>query len=848
MAYNIINVSFGGIRKITGPFISYRHDIKQILVIHDRSLPDYYEVDFCNDGDGQTITMVATPEGVQIPDELLVSGKAIKAYVVIPEDESVSTRREITLPVNNCPERSDIQPTPAEQQQIDSLIDALNDGVSRAEDAAELLENASAEAETLEPGSPATASLEDGVFRFGIPKGQRGETGPRGETGQRGEKGDTGETGQKGDKGDPFTYEDFTAEEKAELVQGPILDAQTAAVAAVGTARVNAVNDVNSAGSTQVSEVNTAGTEKLNAVNTAGTTQVAAVNSAGTTQVGNVNAAGATQVGLVQTEGAAQVQAVEDKGEEVLDSIPSDYTELAAQVQTLADTKAPVIYDTASGDIASFSDGADDMPTRELIATIEPVQDLHGQSNPYPAGGGVNELPITKSTTTVSGVTFTVNTDDGGNVVSITTSGTATADIVFQCSTGLSIAGAGKKLSGCPTGGSDSTYYMTARIGGAWSSVHDTGSGIALYSTIDIVAIVVSSGTNMNSKTFLPMIAASSVTTFAPYSNSCPITGHTGMIVTRTGKNLFPYETIPTYSYEWYSHGSSFSNASNPLFLKGGVTYVLSVTPNTAGSTNSVYIRMWDVNKAELLDRADILNAVQNGYQYTYYATPKYYYFTKAAISGSVVVTIQPTQDIWIDMIMHSGDGVGYNPQIVVGSSVSEREPYTVTTIPVTFPETIYGGSDEVIGGALESTMGMDDLGVRNWVAISLGGTQYFYISMPDILPRTTNVLMSCYSLNNNPNGAPTDKRFSVGWNYLGSKTICVRDDAYADVAAFKAAMVDQTLVYELETPIEYTLTPTELSTLYGTNNIWSDTGEVSVTYPADTKLYIDRKIAEALS
>lgn len=51
------------------------------------------------------------------------------------------------------------------------------------------------------------------------------------------------------------------------------------------------------------------------------------------------------------------------------------------------DTKAPVILETASGAIASFSDGADSMPIRKIVATIEPVQ---ADGTPSPE----NHLPI----------------------------------------------------------------------------------------------------------------------------------------------------------------------------------------------------------------------------------------------------------------------------------------------------------------------------------------------------------------------------------------------------------------------------------------------------------------------
>lgn len=56
-------------------------------------------------------------------------------------------------------------------------------------------------------------------------------------------------------------------------------------------------------------------------------------------------------------------------------------------------------------------------------------------------------------------------------------------------------------------------------------------------------------------------------------------------------------------------------------------------------------------------------------------------------------------------------------------------------------------------------------------------------------------------------------------------------------------------LVYELATPITYDLTSLEvLELLKGTNNIWADTGDTSVTYRADTKLYIDNKITQAIA
>ena len=117
-------------------------------------------------------------------------------------------------------------------------------------------------------------------------KGDKGDTGEKGEKGDKGDKGDRGEKGEqgiqglKGDKGDAFEYSDFTEAQKAALIQGPIAAAQSAAVTAV--------------------------------------------NQAGTAKVGEVNNAGAAQVALVEA-----------KGDDVLDSIPPDYSDLTEEVRDL---------------------------------------------------------------------------------------------------------------------------------------------------------------------------------------------------------------------------------------------------------------------------------------------------------------------------------------------------------------------------------------------------------------------------------------------------------------------------------------------------------------------------------
>ena len=199
MIYNRIPVIVGGLRKINLPPIMYQYDQVQKLILTDIELPESYRVDFCNDGDTRTITMVGTADGVEIPNQLLQTGKSIKAFVVLSgvDENAVETRIDINIPVNKRPPASDIAPTPAQQTTIDTLIEAMNTAVEDAEtaeqgakDAQQAIEDMTVSAETLAPGSAATVTktiIEDVVhLLFGIPRGQQGKKG------DPGEKGDTG--------------------------------------------------------------------------------------------------------------------------------------------------------------------------------------------------------------------------------------------------------------------------------------------------------------------------------------------------------------------------------------------------------------------------------------------------------------------------------------------------------------------------------------------------------------------------------------------------------------------------------------------------------------------------------
>ena len=137
MNYKYITVSFGALRKITGPALQWQYNEKQYLIIKGLDLPEVYAVDFMNQGDAKTIRMTPTEEGVLIPDQYLLDGRPLIAYIVVIDGESVNTIAQITFPVNTRGEPTDISPEQKEQQQIDQLIGTMNETVAKAAGSAE---------------------------------------------------------------------------------------------------------------------------------------------------------------------------------------------------------------------------------------------------------------------------------------------------------------------------------------------------------------------------------------------------------------------------------------------------------------------------------------------------------------------------------------------------------------------------------------------------------------------------------------------------------------------------------------------------------------------------------------
>lgn len=298
----------------------------------------------------------------------------------------------------------------------------------------------------------------------------------------------------------------------------------------------------------------------------------------------------------------------------------------------------------------------------------------------YGVGDKTNNLipyPYSNTTKTANGITFTDNKDG-----SVTVNGTATDNVRFY------IKAVDKNfkpsspilcISGCPAGGSSTTYRMTVNAfkqtetGHTYvAGVSDIGNGVVLnltnkdYSQLEIV-INVLSGTTVNNLVFRPMLVlCDTATDYEPYGYKIPLVN--------VGKNLIPYpyarttQTINGITITDNGDGSITVNgtatdkvwypistrSASTIYAAKGI-YTISGCPSGGGSKTyrvncNVYngttqvVAFWDGGNGNTKDL--------NSYTFT-----------------SISVNIGIEKDITVNNLV-------FRPMLELGSSATEYEPY----------------------------------------------------------------------------------------------------------------------------------------------------------------------------
>ena len=464
-----------------------------------------------------------------------------------------------------------------------------------------------------------------------------------------------------------------------------------------------------------------------------------------------------------------------------------------------------------SGNPAYCDDGADDVPVKDMTITIEPVQDLHGYDHPWPAGGGKNLLNVTANTTTINGITYTVNKDTQGNVVSINANGTSTGTAYINL--GIPSLKAGTYKFYIFSSGLASKWYVDCPDSS--HQVNSEGGTFTVSSDGNVnIWFNISPNQTVNNVLFYPMIAKSSVTVTAyeTYTNECPITGYESVDVVRTGVNVINFDSY-TGRGEWIAN------------------YIIPVT--------APYLtrRVTFSGSGQYLFR---LYGISNG---TETALDTFAY-------GASVVDVKPvSQYDHIHVNGYSNNASNSFSECFVGfgdsSSALPYEPYKGQTVTTDLGRTVYGGTLDVTTGVLT----VDRVAKVLTIARNLSGTYLGSIIYNSGSPETSD--------------ADFSKPFICNrLQYIGSSTsgfkygtcinaqsysfnLWVKDGAFTNLneATEWLGNNETQIVYYLATPLTYHLDKEEITTLLGSNTFTTDAKTLDLTYRKDLGLYIKKLI-----
>lgn len=449
-----------------------------------------------------------------------------------------------------------------------------------------------------------------------------------------------------------------------------------------------------------------------------------------------------------------------------------------------------------------------------VIAYINPVQDLHGYSKPWSGGGGKNKLEPCITSGTLNGITYTVN-DDGTIKLSDTATNESKKWGFFDLKAGSYIYTSGVTES-------LDTYDTFLSIGDTTIARGISGYNsftLAQDSTIGLT-IRVRNGITPN-VTIKPMIRLASVSdaTFEPYENICEITGFTELNIIDNGVNQ--------WNEEWelgiYNMTTGLPQPSN--FSIRGKNRII-VKPNTTYYANNNLIRRlyYDFND-------NFISSKGGGGADT---TPSNCCFMRIYLADTYGTTYN--NDISInypatDTSYHAYDGNTYTVDI----SENPQDPDN--------PQVVYGGYYESKTGLMIINKQIVDLGTLNYTyysncmisdTLSMAGTVGAAGSSNPVIceayeTRPTRTTISNYS----------DKQ--CGLTIDGTQLI-IKDSSYTNAATFKTAMSGVHLVYELAEPIQIQLAPTQINNLIGLNQVFTDTnGDVAVDYRASGEAHFEQ-------
>lgn len=348
----------------------------------------------------------------------------------------------------------------------------------------------------------------------------------------------------------------------------------------------------------------------------------------------------------------------------------------------------------------------------------------------------------------------------------------------------------------------------------------------------------------------LPLIQSGSGTP-SP-TNVRQITTYDSVNVFKTGKNVLKWSYSPGYTIT--KNGVTFT--VNP-------DYSVTVTGTATANADLAYALVKDLPNGTVYLTGGVSVDCQQRWNVPGSSGADIGNGSYGVKTGDIT-----TGNIWIRVPSGSTVNTVIRPMVRVLDTATPiySAPRGVTAYPYTFSETLCSGTLNLLTGVL--TIDKHYL----WLDPTKIPDNYIHFDVLNDVARIGNLLLDTHfglagkyfakydSPNNFRNGAVSNWSFernkgyssnTAGFYFSSNRAFylfCEKSIfATQDAAGFKQYLTNNPLYicYTLANPITYQLAPSEVTTLLMGNTIWTDNGEISLTYRADTTTVIN-KLKEA--
>lgn len=321
--------------------------------------------------------------------------------------------------------------------------------------------------------------------------------------------------------------------------------------------------------------------------------------------------------------------------------------------------------------------------------------------------------------------------------------------------------------------------------------------------------------------------------------NVRPISGWTGANVQRTGVNV------------WDEEISEGLLNSDGTVAPSNSRLVSSFIPVVPGKT---YAFVWPSSSGR--GRGAFYDADKNLVQYNSDFPP-------TIIETNVSLFTVPNGAHYLRFNLTTTYGTTYNNDVSINYPDTDHDyhAYVGNTYAIDWTDeagTVYGGTltvNEDGSGSVEVSKKITTINALSWDYYV--GAFYANIAGKANNNASINVICSVYAQGSrSATGAGDaasilqDKQITGFYDPNSQNSwVYVKDSSYATAIAFKTAMGEQTILFDLATPVTYQLTTQQvIAALQGYNNVWANTGDVTVTFRGEPIVEPDEQPLQALN